>query len=473
MKKLKTYFHWTISLPVIAAFLGLSTLTIHHLSPELGIFIALGVTIFSVMFFRYIRHIENGFREKTKTQQDEILRRRFAEAQLTEAKKRMEATNVELRKTQHRHQLHIEQTPLGVIHWSNTFTIEAWNPSAELIFGYSAAEAIGRTANELIVPPDIQTTIDEVCENLLHETGPSVNRNENVTKDGRRIICQWYNTPLVNDDGVVIGVSSIVQDISKEQQYEYRLQKAKEHAEAANRAKSRFMANMSHELRTPMNAIMGFAELLKEESLNDSQLDYVETIHTSSRHLLRLINDVLDISKIEAGKEEISLGVCSLREMLGQLEDLMDNEAQNKGLDFVLDIRDDVPNQIISDAKHLYQCLINLVGNAIKFTETGSVSLGVGMLEDAAQTRMFFEVIDTGIGIAPERQDKVFESFEQADIGTSRKYGGTGLGLTITRQLVEMMGGTITLESQVERGTTFTIVLPIQQTSCPVTGSPS
>jgi signal transduction histidine kinase len=300
-----------------------------------------------------------------------------------------------------------------------------------------------------------------------------VNRNENVTRDGRRIICQWYNTPLVDDDGVVIGVSSIIQDISKEQQYEYRLQKAKEHAEAANRAKSRFMANMSHELRTPMNAIMGFAELLKEEPLTDSQLDYVETIHTSSRHLLRLINDVLDISKIEAGKEEITLGVCSMREMLGQLEDLMDNEAQNKGLDFVLDIRDDVPNQIISDAKHLYQCLINLVGNAIKFTETGSVSLGVGMLEDAAQTRMFFEVTDTGIGIAPERQDKVFESFEQADIGTSRKYGGTGLGLTITRQLVEMMGGTITLESQVERGTTFTIVLPIQQTSCPVTGSPS
>jgi len=252
---------------------------------------------------------------------------------------------------------------------------------------------------------------------------------------------------------------------------EAQMTEAKDRAEASNRAKSQFMANMSHELRTPMNAILGFSELLREEELTIEQIDYVDTIYLSSRHLLTLINDVLDLSKIEAGKEEIALGVCSLRDMLGQLEHLMVTNAQTKGLHFELDIRPDVPEQVVTDAKHLYQCLINLVANAIKFTETGSVILHVGLADHEVGPLLYFEVADTGIGIPEDRQEKVFESFEQADSSTSRKYGGTGLGLAITRELIEMMGGAVSLESQEGIGSIFTITLPVELASPAVVSS--
>ena len=254
---------------------------------------------------------------------------------------------------------------------------------------------------------------------------------------------------------------------------EAQLTEAKDRAEASNRTKSQFMANMSHELRTPMNAILGFSELLKDEELTTEQIDYVDTIHLSSRHLLTLINDVLDISKIEAGKEEIALGICSLRDMLGQLEHLMLTNAQTKALYFELDIRPDVPEQVVTDAKHLYQCLINLVSNAIKFTEQGSVILHVGLADHEVGPLLYFEVADTGIGIPEDRQEKVFESFEQADSSTSRKYGGTGLGLAITRELVEMMGGAVSLESQESVGSIFTITLPVELVSSAAVSSQS
>jgi signal transduction histidine kinase len=246
---------------------------------------------------------------------------------------------------------------------------------------------------------------------------------------------------------------------------EAQMTEAKDRAEASNRAKSQFMANMSHELRTPMNAVLGFSELLKDEELTTDQIDYVDTIYLSSRHLLTLINDVLDISKIEAGKEEIALGVCSLRDMLGQLEHLMLTNAQTKGIHFELDIRPDVPEQVVTDAKHLYQCLINLVSNAIKFTEQGSVILHVGLADHEVGPLLYFEVADTGIGVPEDRQEKVFESFEQADSSTSRKYGGTGLGLAITRELIKMMGGAVSLESQESVGSIFTITLPVELVS--------
>lgn len=424
-------------------------------------------------FYVYIGRIEKKLTETYKKQKAEVLHRRFAEAQLTEAKERAEMASAELRKIQQKLEMHVNQTPLGVIQWSPTFTVESWNPAAESIFGYSAEEAIGKSANELIIHEDIRASVDQVCSDLLTATEPSTNQNENITRDKKRIVCQWYNTPLVDKDGELMGISSIVQDVTKEIEYEKHLQKDKEIAEAANEAKSQFMANMTHEFRTPMNAILGFSELLKEEMQGDEKLDYVDTIYASSRHLLSLIEDVLDISKIEAGREEIVLGVCSIREMLGQLETLMRNNVHTKGIRLEIDIREDVPEQIITDAKHLYQCLINLVGNAIKFTEVGAVTVHVGLLDNENRTVLCFEVADTGIGIPADRQEKVFESFEQADSSTSRKYGGTGLGLAITRKLIEMMGGRITVESEEGVGSTFIITLPVEEMSRPTLQSRS
>ena len=246
---------------------------------------------------------------------------------------------------------------------------------------------------------------------------------------------------------------------------EAQLREAKERAESANIAKSQFLANMSHELRTPMNAIVGFTELLKEEPLTEEQLDYVETIFNSSGHLLTLINDVLDISKIEAGKLEISLETCSLRHILMQVDSMMRGVAETQGITFQTKITDSLPDRIVTDGKHLFQCLINLVGNAIKFTEKGHVIVRASDVRNTEISHIRLEIEDTGIGIPEDKQKIVFESFQQADAGTCRKYGGTGLGLTISRQLIELMGGTLMLQSEKGKGSTFTIMLPCE---CPI-----
>ncbi|MEN8126635.1 MAG: ATP-binding protein [Planctomycetota bacterium] len=247
---------------------------------------------------------------------------------------------------------------------------------------------------------------------------------------------------------------------------EAQLNEAKERAEAASETKSRFMANMTHELRTPMNAIIGFSELLKDEALTEEQLDYVETIRTSSEHLLHLINDVLDISKIEAGRLEITPERCSPTELAAQVDALLRPGAEARGLDFRVILDLELPGEMMTDAKHLYQTLINLVGNAIKFTERGHVCLRADVLkDDGAISHVRFQVEDSGIGIADNKQIQIFELFRQADAGTSRKYGGTGLGLSISRQLIELMGGTLTVRSEEGSGSTFTILLPYE---CPV-----
>jgi two-component system sensor histidine kinase/response regulator len=247
------------------------------------------------------------------------------------------------------------------------------------------------------------------------------------------------------------------------------IRRQKELADEANSAKSRFLANMSHEIRTPMNGILAMAEMLLESELSTEQREYLDIINASAEALLTVINDILDFSKIEAGKLELDFHPFALRDSLADMVKPLSLLAHSKGLELAYHVERNVPDSLIGDAARLRQIIVNLAGNAIKFTEEGEVTVQVGLLEqEAEKTVLQFAVSDTGIGIPPERQKSVFQPFEQADGSTTRKYGGTGLGLTISRRLAEMMGGRMWLESEVGRGSNFyfTAALGTPSASC-------
>ncbi|MEO5333307.1 MAG: response regulator [Magnetococcus sp. YQC-5] len=245
------------------------------------------------------------------------------------------------------------------------------------------------------------------------------------------------------------------------------LAKAKETAEAANRAKSGFLANMSHEIRTPMNSIIGMTELVLETATDPKHRKYLTTAIASARTLLSLINNILDLSKIESGKLQLEAILFDLRQILADSLDAMSILVQSKNLKLTWRVEDDVPHCFIGDPTRLRQVIMNLVGNAIKFTESGSVTVTVEQAGDQGQR---FSVKDTGIGIPLQRQAHIFDSFTQADQSTTRKYGGTGLGTTIAKEIVEKMGGRIWLTSEVNQGTTFFFEIPLSEaigiTSC-------
>lgn len=225
--------------------------------------------------------------------------------------------------------------------------------------------------------------------------------------------------------------------------------------------KNRFLSNMSHEIRTPMNSILGFTELLMGDELTEEQKDYLRTVQNSGQGLLELINDILDLSKIESGKMKIVRKMASLDTIINDVRALMFQIISSKGLTFQILKNMGVPGELYTDPLRLKQCLINLISNAVKFTDSGSITLRVGMYFEKKQQWIRFDVQDTGVGIPPEKQKDLFREFVQADDTTAHKYGGTGLGLAITQQLAEMMGGKVTLQSQPGEGTTFSIHLPV------------
>jgi PAS domain S-box-containing protein len=300
-----------------------------------------------------------------------------------------------------------------------------------------------------------QYALDE--QEIMRSGIPSIDKEEDQLKpDGTVTWMLTSKVPLRGPDGTIVGTFGLSHDITRRKKMELRLELAMQEARAANRAKSDFLANMSHEIRTPMNAVIGMTELVLDTPLSDAQRDYLRIVRDSGESLLTLINDILDFSKVEAGKLELERAPFNVREVLGDTMKSLALRAHTKNLELAFQIANNVPENLLGDAGRLRQIVVNLVGNAIKFTESGEIVLYLDCTADALdRVRLHGQVRDTGIGIPPEKHDTIFRAFEQVDSSTTRRHGGTGLGLAICAQLVSAMGGEIWVESESGLGSTF------------------
>ncbi|TAN49553.1 MAG: PAS domain S-box protein [Methylococcaceae bacterium] len=328
-------------------------------------------------------------------------------------------------------------------------------------------EAFGKTQQDLVglsdfdlYPPKIAESNRIQDKHLLESHKPFQDEQACTFVDGRQVILDTVLAPYTDESGALLGILGVSRDITQYKQMTEWLAQAKERADAANQAKGEFLANMSHEIRTPMNAIIGLSQLALGTALDSQQKDYVDKIYSAAKNLLGIINDILDFSKIEAGKLEKESIDFDLVKVLDHVGQVVGQRAGEKGLDLLFDYPHGLPTALIGDPLRLGQILINLANNAVKFTERGEVVIAISESDKTADhVSLRFAVRDTGIGMTEEQQQRLFQAFSQADASTTRRYGGTGLGLAICKRLVEMMGGSIGVDSTPGRGSTFHFTL--------------
>lgn len=335
----------------------------------------------------------------------------------------------------------------GTIQWVNSAFIR--------LTGYTLEEAVGHNPRILKAGTQDESFYRKLWTTILSGavwSGDLTNRRKN----GQLYAEEMTIAPVRSEAGKITNFVAIKQDVTERKRAEAELVKAKADAEVANRAKSEFLANMSHEIRTPMNGIIGMTDLLLETQLDLEQTEYLQMVKGSADALLTLLNDILDFSKMEASKLELDSLEFDLRKSLVEVVKTLAIKAQQKGLEFIFDVHPEVPACIFGDPARLRQVVVNLVGNAIKFTESGDIEVKVKLeAQNIEGIILGFSVRDTGIGIPAEKLEKIFGAFSQADSSTTRRYGGTGLGLTISTQLVGLMGGKIWVESESGKGSTF------------------
>ncbi|UCF19267.1 MAG: response regulator, partial [Gemmatimonadota bacterium] len=352
--------------------------------------------------------------------------------------------------------------PVAIISVDLEMKITSCNPAFEKMFGYTEAEVIGENIDKLVTTEDTLAQAQKYTKEAMSGR-TTIGAGQRRRKDGSLIDLEIFTIPVMVG-GERVGAMALYHDITE-------LLEARRAAEAANRSKSQFLANMSHELRTPLNAIIGYSEMLEEDAEEAGQgqfLPDLQKIHAAGKHLLSLINDILDLSKIEAGKMELYLEAFDVRQVIEgvatTVQPLIDKNA-NK---LKLDLADDLA-VMHSDVTRVRQVLLNLLSNASKFTEGGTITLSATREKVAGgdAERLRFRISDTGIGMTDDQLDRLFQAFSQADASTASKYGGTGLGLAISKRFCEMMGGSVSVESEAGRGSTFSVELPATAPQAP------
>jgi len=386
----------------------------------------------------------------------EILRRNLHnQAQQEELK----ASEERLREVEQFYRSVLERAPDAFLVVGEDGVIHLANEQCEKLFGYPRSELVGQKV-DVLVPDEVRPHHPELRASFHRSPSTramgALRELHGRRKDGSLFPVDIALAPVPARDGVGIQVAVSVRDVTERKQAEVELKAAKSKAEEATRMKSMFLANMSHEIRTPMNAIIGMSHLALKTSLSPKQRDYISKVHNAGTSLLAIINDILDFSKIEAGKLDVEAADFRLDDVITSVTTVTGQKATDKGLELLAHVAPGIPQSLVGDPLRLGQILTNLVNNSVKFTERGEVCVDVALLQHTGEKcQLKFSVRDTGIGMTKEQSGRLFQPFTQADMSTTRKYGGTGLGLTVSRRLVELMGGQIWLDSEPGVGTTF------------------